>query len=307
MDKTKILILHKINQQPEKNVQTRREKWRIAKAKYRASISNYKRRWIKVKDKSRKTCKKQTKDEEKKYQKKNKQSPENIQITKSSGEPYTAKQTLWNKASLVRQQLPTTPRKFADVITHIIKNTTPRKKDAIYEELRIHKEKKYASMFIRRNKAFAKDILDRNTLRSLKSYDRKNIVRKALKNLKIKPRKIRRDKVPKTVENLVQSFYLRTARVLPQKRYATKYGPGYSLQMTLTAAFKIFKEENPTINLGFSIFVSLKPRCVRLLTNSQWNVCVCPTCFNIKYKLSCLNRAFPNNKNPRNEKELVKF
>lgn len=124
-----------------KNVQTRREKWRIAKAKYRANISNYKRRWIKVKDKSRKTCKKKTKDEEKNYQKKNKQSPENIQITKSGGEPYTAKQTLWNKASLVRQQLPTTPRKFADVITHIIKNTTPRKKDAIYEELRIHKEK----------------------------------------------------------------------------------------------------------------------------------------------------------------------
>ena len=46
---------------------------------------------------------------------------------------------------------------------------------------------------------------------------------------------------------------------------------------------------------------------MKLLTKAQWNVCVCPTCFNIKYKPSYLNRAFPNNKSPRNEKELVKY
>ncbi|VDI63447.1 transcription elongation factor SPT5 [Mytilus galloprovincialis] len=34
-----------------KNVQTKREKWRVAKAKYRANTSNYKKRWVKEKDK----------------------------------------------------------------------------------------------------------------------------------------------------------------------------------------------------------------------------------------------------------------
>ncbi|CAG2250372.1 unnamed protein product [Mytilus edulis] len=283
-----------------KNVQTKREKWRVAKAKYRANTSNYKKRWVKEKDKNRK---KTTKDDEKKMQ-----LPKLKQKTEKSHDMigYKTKQSLWNKASSVRQQLPTTPRKFVDLLTHIIKNTTPRKKDAIYEQL-IQKEKKYASIFMRRNMAFTKDLLDRNTLRYLKSYDRKNIVRKALKNLKIQPRKTRKDKFSKTKENLVKSFFLRTARVLPQKRYTTKYGPGYSLQMTLTAAFKTFRDENPTIKLSFSKFISLKPKCVRLLTKTQWNVCVCPTCFNIKYKLTCLNRAFSHHKSPRNEKELVNF
>ncbi|WAR25842.1 LOW QUALITY PROTEIN: VRTN-like protein, partial [Mya arenaria] len=90
----------------------------------------------------------------------------------------------------------------------------------------------------------------------------------------------------------VKHFFIREdiATPLPQKRYASKHGPGYVMQVTLLVAFTLFKKENPDCRIGLTKFTALRPKNVRLLTTCHWNYCVCLICQNVSYKLKTLNR-----------------
>lgn len=90
----------------------------------------------------------------------------------------------------------------------------------------------------------------------------------------------------------IQKFYLREdiSRVLPQKKYATKDGPGYAMQVSIKAAHaKYTFENNSKVSLGK--FASLRKRNVRLLSQSHRDFCCCPYCTNIKFKLLTLSRT----------------
>lgn len=63
------------------------------------------------------------------------------------------------------------------------------------------------------------------------------------------------------------------------------------MQITLKAAFKVFRRENPDIKLSYTRFTLKRPKNVRLLSHAFHNVCLCPYCMNIKYKVLALNRA----------------
>ena len=97
-------------------------------------------------------------------------------------------------------------------------------------------------------------------------------------------------KISSRTERLATKFYFRPdiSTPLPQKRCATKHGPGYIMSCTLAVAFSLFKKEHNE-KIGFTKFTLLRPKNVRLLTNKHWNFCVCTVCQNITYKLKALN------------------
>ncbi|RUS71033.1 hypothetical protein EGW08_021204 [Elysia chlorotica] len=53
------------------------------------------------------------------------------------------------------------------------------------------------------------------------------------------------------------------SRVLPHKRYSTRLGPAFVMNVTMLMAFRIFKEENPTTKVGYTKFTTLRPRNMR--------------------------------------------
>ncbi|GFO27538.1 (S)-beta-bisabolene synthase [Plakobranchus ocellatus] len=77
-------------------------------------------------------------------------------------------------------------------------------------------------------------------------------------------------------------FYRNTAvsRVLPHKRYATKWGPGYVMVMSLKNAHQAYQTHYGR-KVGFSTFASLRPRNVRKLGSVPVDTCLCVTCTNI--------------------------
>ncbi|WAR10111.1 VRTN-like protein, partial [Mya arenaria] len=109
---------------------------------------------------------------------------------------------------------------------------------------------------------------------------------------KLKKRSINISKVKylsQTIQRRVAEFYLATSRPLPNKRYATKFGPAYLMQLTLKSAYRQFLAEHPNMNVGFTKFTLLRPKNVRLLNKSHWQFCVCVSCQNVKYKITALN------------------
>ena len=106
-------------------------------------------------------------------------------------------------------------------------------------------------------------------------------------------RKSRKDKFNKDKVKRVQEFYLRDdiSRILPNKRYTTKNGPGRVMNLTIRAAYKMFRKEHVTVKIGLTKFYQLRPENVRMLSAVHRDICLCPYCLNIRYKLSCLNRV----------------
>ena len=212
--------------------------------------------------------------------------------------------TMWNRASMLRKALPKHPEDFAKVISHVVKKTTPRKKRAVLLEL--EKRRKIIRANLQRYDQDRAEVTKTKVSKRDLFFLKKTIEREKKK----RQRKARKG-LETSVVKKVHVFFMRISKPMPQKRFATRHGPGYSLQMTLTQSFKLFKGENPNITIGFTKFRALKPKCVRLLSKSQWNVCVCSICFNIKYKLSCLNRnqrlLKPDTKTPNDEMDLYSF
>lgn len=111
-------------------------------------------------------------------------------------------------------------------------------------------------------------------------------------------RAFRKDRLGQRDIQMVQQFY-RTehiARPLPQKRFATKHGPGYVLQITLKAAFRLFQKEHPSVKISYTKFTQLRPKNVRLLSAMKQEGCLCAYCMNVKYKLLSLNKLVAQGK-----------
>ncbi|MES9901739.1 MAG: hypothetical protein ABW168_03535 [Sedimenticola sp.] len=94
-------------------------------------------------------------------------------------------------------------------------------------------------------------------------------------------------------ENSIKDFYIREdiSRAMPQKRYTTKQGAGYLLQISLKAAHSKYITENPTKYVSLGKFSALRPKNVRLLCNNHREYCVCVYCVNVRYKMLTLSRA----------------
>lgn len=102
----------------------------------------------------------------------------------------------------------------------------------------------------------------------------------------------RKDKITKSTVQIVDKFYKmeQISRPLPQKRFATKTGPAYVLQISLKAAYQIFQRVYPNIKIGYTKLTLSRPRNLTLLSSMIHEVCMCVYCLNVKYKSLALNR-----------------
>lgn len=92
----------------------------------------------------------------------------------------------------------------------------------------------------------------------------------------------------------IKEFYLKPdiSRVVPQRRYATKDGPGYFLQMSIKESHSKYVQ-NYDDSVSFSTFAALRPKNVRKLNSTHREYCVCGYCLNVRQKLLVLERAVP--------------
>ncbi|GFS03160.1 hypothetical protein ElyMa_001142900 [Elysia marginata] len=110
------------------------------------------------------------------------------------------------------------------------------------------------------------------------------------------------------IKEEIKRFYKNPAvsRVLPHKRYATKWGPGYILVMTLRNAYKAYSDHTGR-KVCFSTFASLRPRNVRKLGSIPLDTCLCVTCTNVKLKIDALNKILGHEKAIVPETKLLSF
>jgi len=94
----------------------------------------------------------------------------------------------------------------------------------------------------------------------------------------------------------IKEYYTRSdiSRVMPQRRYATKDGPGFLLLMSIKEVYQKYKKEYKSEVVSFSTFACIRPKNVRLLTSSHREYCMCVYCMNIRNKLLCLEHAKPS-------------
>ena len=201
------------------------------KRKSRANLSTQKKAWIRKKDRERKSVKR--------LSLKKVVSPQ-VEVD-SSG--FSSKKTCWNVTSNARATLPSTPKKFAIVIDNLIKRTTPRKRKAL-EDIGMTPSKRYRGVSL--DDSVVTKLKSSKTGKSALKTIAKTLVKLSIRVLAnrlhlnrrtLSKRKcvVRRYKVDR---KSIQQFYMREdiSRVLPQRRYATKEGPGYALQVSIQAA-----------------------------------------------------------------------
>lgn len=93
----------------------------------------------------------------------------------------------------------------------------------------------------------------------------------------------------------IRSFYTKTdiSRVVPQRRYATKDGPGHLLLISISVkeAYNKYKSENAQETACLSTFASSRPINVRILNKTHRKYCMCGYCLNVRNKLLSLEHA----------------
>ena len=125
-------------------------------------------------------------------------------------------------------------------------------------------------------------------------------------------RKLRKDRLLLSTKDKVEEFYKREdiAREMPSKRFTTKKGSAYLMQISIKSAWSIFRKENEEIRIGLTRFQTLRPPMVKLLSLSHREMCLCPYCLNVKFKVLALNRLMSSNDidaslKVQDEKELL--
>lgn len=261
---------------------------RLKKREERAKMTYQKKMWVRKKDRERKAKKREKELRDK--------------IKSNTGEsPFPTKKTEWNVTTKVRSMMPSTPKKFEKIVENLLFNFQKRKclnedfqfvkkvrkrDDDITENTRegqghclVHRKSKQSSLL--------------TTAKSLVANSRVILTRKMKQSLTSGKGKTIRSRM-NVKEDYVRSFYKGKdiSRILPQKRYATKEGPGYAMQVTLKVAFVQFLKENPFAAIGFSKFASLRPKNVRKLnTSSHREYCCCIYCVNVRFKLLALSKS----------------
>ncbi|XP_060573349.1 LOW QUALITY PROTEIN: uncharacterized protein LOC132731228 [Ruditapes philippinarum] len=270
------------------SIQAKRDYNRVKKREERAKMSYQKRMWNRKKDRERKAKSRMSKKA-------------SICVTSQSTSPFKTKKTEWNITSKVRAMMPETPKKFAKVLDNIEKRATPRKRQALND--------------LKDDLAKKKMVEKKEDMKTVNSPKQKNNEKstkiqlssdKPAARLYLAKRAMLKRKSRVDVKG-IQMFYLREdiSRILPQKRFATKEGPGYAMQVSVKTAHAKYNFENHK-NVSLGKFAALRKRNVRLLSLSHRDYCCCPYCTNIRFKLLTLSRVSPDQKCKKtNENDIV--
>ena len=280
-EKLKLMNPVQPKKSPQCNSDTIRERNKMYKRKQRENQSSQKKAWIRKKDREQHRA--------------TYHAHKNV-LTPSEG--FSAKKSEYNAVSKARQALPQQAQQYASVLEKLTYKCTPRKRKAISDQ----KAKKRRCLFSeldclsQESKSVRRKIAAR-IVRQKKCSRRKicNILRLG-RNMKLVRKKTRT--TTKFSKLQVQEFYKREdiSRTMPQKRYATKQGPGYLLQHSIQAAHIKYKKMYPTEMISYATFARLRPRNVRLLSPKYREYCVCVYCVNVRYKVMTLCKFQTMNK-----------
>ena len=112
---------------------------------------------------------------------------------------------------------------------------------------------------------------------------------KKIKNRVKLSRKVYKKKITQEIVNNIQNFYIREdiSRV-NTKVTSKKYGSVYNMNFSVKDAYITFKSENPEIQVSYSKFNLLRPKNVKVSSETPLVSCLCPYCINIRIKLQKL-------------------
>ncbi|XP_056020048.1 uncharacterized protein LOC125678236 isoform X3 [Ostrea edulis] len=282
---------------PKTTSRNKKEYNRLMKEKQRSNMTSQKIAWVRKKDRERKAKKRAEKRMTQSIQ-------QESASTSNSSNPFPSKKSEWNITSNVKKSLPKSPNKFAKFIHNIMKKVTPRKRKALSETLDVKRRRLFLE---HKNKEQLQKKPELNTAKYLIEASKKYLNKPEPLYKQRTCRFLNGRRKRKFDESKIKDFYKRgdISRVVPQKRFATKEGPGYLMQVSVTAAYSKFISEYGRI-IGLSKFAQLRPRNVRKLSKNHREYCVCVYCINVRYKLLALSRAVTNDPTKRklNEQDV---
>ena len=266
--------------QTRKELKDTREKNKMYKQKQRENLTPQKKAWIRKKDRERKQMKRLEANKKRE------------DVTANVGA-----KTAMNCTAIARKALPKKADTYAEVLSRLVVNCTPRKRKAVQEKMRRRQllcPEMATAIKEGARESNSKKILHNIAKKLIARSHKKRIVCKSLgvsRKLNCSPRKVKRQ--PKYDVKLVHLFYVRedVSRTMPSKRYATKAGPGYLMQMSVMAAHHKYKAEYPVQHISYSKFAELRPKNVRLLSLKYREYCSCIYCINVRYKLLSVSKV----------------
>ncbi len=206
--------------------------------------------------------------------------------------------------------MPKCPQKFAEVVSTVIKRSTPRKKEALTKKVILSPSKKRRLNFLEKNSVTSvlnrikktrsrKDLELRRRLHLATSIKNKLKTKTAKKefglswNFLTKPahlhasnfRKKRSDALSKDNKRKVTDFFNRSdiSREMPKQG-----NPVNVMECSTAYAFRLFKEENPDVQISSSTFHKLRPQNIKPMSRAKLLQCLCEYCVNVKFLLESL-------------------
>ena len=284
-------------------------------------MSSQKKRRVREKDKERKFKKRHTNTDH--------QSSEN-QVKGSSGsalENSATPQSIKQKAYRMRKQLPKSPKKFASVLGHLVRNATPRKATALKDiglsdnmasckkKLEVFTSSLKQSLVRLKNKRQHKW----NVAKRIFAYNLKNVRKAKVYKMmstelgidykflrkyasmeveededmnKLMSRKKRKDSLKPETLDRVSQFFTSSATHVPDKKAVDKRTLESKMVLgeTVTKVYQNFKKEYPESQVSLSQFHKLRPRNVKPNRQQKLYQSRCEYCTNSKLKLEAINR-----------------
>lgn len=307
-DKVKVVLTR---QQKQK----KRKQWREAKQKYRAKLGPQKRRRIREKNKNYQASKRNPVTDE--LKKCHNDGSAELDAESQKYTPEAKRKALYR----VRQHMPSDAKKYAAVLTGLMK-TTPRKRKAISKEVSLTPTKKQRLDFLEESMQNVKGELEKskNTNKTADVKKRKLIAQSVFATLrkyrKLKrssseigiryktmlkwstqesdDRKKRSDALSSNMIQEVTDFFIKPNISInnPDKKHVKKdLKAKHFMTITKKEAYKTFKREkgNDTC-MSESKFWKLKPKNIVPLKNGKMRSCLCEKCINIEMKLKVLNK-----------------
>ncbi|XP_033752596.1 uncharacterized protein LOC117336235 isoform X2 [Pecten maximus] len=277
--------------------------------KYRAGLSSQKKRRIREKDakrKQEKRCKNMIGATT---------VVQSVPITTENTKTPLSDSALKKAVYRAKKRLPKSPSKFADVVSGLVSNATPRKKLALSNKgLDSSETKKNLDNILQSIKDVDLDMRGRDResrmkrksfIGSLSEHVKKRhgmtstfsaalgIQRKYFSQGCLKEQKKRKDCIAKETEESIQNFFCQdnVSTNLPNKKNIKKDAVECRvIQGSLHSVWNKWKEANPNKAISYDKFTKLKPKVVKTQKHRKYLQCLCEYCENLRLKMVAINK-----------------
>ena len=204
------------------------------------------------------------------------------------------------RAQRLRNSLPEDPKSWAETVTHVIKNATPRRKSMLPNQMPSYTEEVSEALNLKHIGRPSKEHLNikkklaftqnashvcgsKRTLRQYKA--RKSVQGKTLSKAK---------QYKALWQEKLNSFLEDNSRPMPNKKDTIlingKVVAKRHLLTTKLELYKKFRKENHEFKRKFVTFLTMIPRNYKKLDLTCRRVCVCTKCYNVEKKVEALNK-----------------